>query len=125
MPVERAPADHGGLTIEVVLTEKGRESAVTYQTIRQAIMDRQCASALYEDYVRVFCPRTIGKDKSGTAVVAAFQYGGGCPGGLPRGGKWCCFRVSDIDLISITGDAWRTGTSGRRISWVTDVDVAS
>jgi hypothetical protein len=99
---------------------------VTYQIIRQAIMDRQCASALYEDYVRVFCPRTIGKDKSGTAVVTAFQYGGGCPGGLPLGGKWCCFRVSDLDLISITDDAWRIGTSsGRRTSWVTDVDVAS
>jgi hypothetical protein len=109
-----------------VSSNGGRESAVTYQIIRQAIMDRRCASALYEDYVRVFCPRTIGKDKSGTAVVAAFQYGGGCAGGLPLSGKWCCFRVSDIDLISITGDAWRAGTiGGTRTSWVTDVDVAS
>lgn len=104
----------------------GRESAVTYQIIRQAIVDRRCASALYEDYVRVFCPRTIGKDKTGTEIVAAFQYGGGCLGGLPLGGKWCCFRVSDIDLISITDDAWRTGTSSeKRNGWVTDIDVAS
>ena len=107
------------------LDAPGRESAVTYQIIRQAIVDRQCASALYEDYVRVFCPGTISKDELGTEVVVAFQYGGGYHGGLPLGGKWCCFRVSDIDLISITGDAWRMGTSGRRISWVTDVDVAS
>lgn len=123
------------LAIEVVATGKGAESTlagpegnptVTYQIIRQAIVDRQCASALYEDYVRVFCPRTIGRDDSGTAVVAAFQYGGGCPGGLPLGGIWCCFRVGDLDLISITDDGWRSGTSGgRHANWVTDVDVAS
>jgi len=64
--------------------------------------------------------------KAGTAVVAAFQYGGGCPGGLPLGGKWCCFHVSELDLISITGDAWRTGTAGGgRTNWVAEVDVAS
>ena len=56
--------------------------AVPYQLIRQAILDRRCASALYEDYIRVFCPRTIGKDKDGAAVVEAFQYGGGHPDGL-------------------------------------------
>lgn len=122
-------------SIEVVASAEGAESmlegpegnpTVTYQVIRQAIVDRQCASALYDGYVRVFCPRTIGKDKAGTAVVAAFQYGGGCPGGLPLGGKWCCFRVSELDLISITGDAWKTGTAGGgRANWVTDVDVAS
>ena len=88
-----------------------RESAVTYQVIRQAIVDRRCVNALYEDYVRVFCPRTIGKDKAGTEIVVAFQYGGGCPGGLPLSGKWCSFRVWDIDWISANDDEWRTGTS--------------
>jgi hypothetical protein len=55
--------------------------AVPYQLIRQSILDRRCARALHEDYVRVFRPRTIGKDKNGAAVVEAFQYGGGHPGG--------------------------------------------
>ena len=104
----------------------GRESAVTYQIIRQAIVDRRCVNALYEDYVRVFCPRTIGKDKAGTEIVVAFQYGGGCPGGLPLSGKWCSFRVCDIDWISANDDEWRTGTSaGKSNGWITDVDVAS
>jgi hypothetical protein len=82
--------------------------------------------ALYEDYVRVFCPRTIGKDKAGTEIVEAFQYGSGCPGGLPLGGKWCSFRVGDIDWIFTNGDEWRTGTSdGKRNGWIMDIDVAT
>jgi len=103
-----------------------RELAVTYQIIRQAIVDRRCLSALCEDYIRVFCPRTIGKDEAGTEIVEVFQYGGGCPGGLPFSGKWCSFRVSDIDCISINGDAWRAGVTGAsRTGWVADVDVTS
>jgi hypothetical protein len=53
--------------------EPAEGTVVPYQLIRQAILDRRCASALYEDYVRVFCPRTIGKDVNGAAVVEAFQ----------------------------------------------------
>jgi hypothetical protein len=99
--------------------------AVTYHIIRQAILDRRCISALYEDYIRVFCPRTIGKDREGADVVEAFQYGGGCPGGLSFGGKWFCFRVNGLDCISINGDAWRAGADGeRRRGWVADVDVS-
>jgi hypothetical protein len=99
--------------------------AVPYQLIRQAILDRRCASALYEDYIRVFCPRTIGKDKDGADVVEAFQYGGGHPGGLSLGGMWCCFQVSALAWISVNGDAWRTGADGERHSGVVDVDVSS
>ena len=68
------------------------EMAVPYQLIRQAILDRRCASALYEDYIRVFCPRTIGKDKDGADVVEAFQYGGGHPGGLSSGACGVAFE---------------------------------
>jgi hypothetical protein len=55
-------------------------------------LDRRCASALYEDYIRVFCPRTIGKDKDGADVVEAFQYGGGHPGGLSSGACGVAFE---------------------------------
>lgn len=99
---------------------------MTYQIIRQAIVDRRCASAFYKDYVRTFCPRAIGKDKSGREIVAVFQYGGGCAGGLPLDGKWSCFRVSAIDVISVTRDAWQTGSlRGRRGGWVRNIDVES
>jgi len=87
---------------------------VSYQLIRLAILDRRCASALYEDYIRVFCPRTIGKDISGAAVVDAFQYGGGHPDGLPSGGEWRCFDVDGLDWISVNGDAWRAGAEKER-----------
>ena len=107
------------------MTLNRKEMAVPYQLIRQAILDRRCASALYEDYIRVFCPRTIGKDKDGADVVEAFQYGGGHPGGLSLGGRWCCFQVSALDWISVNGDAWRTGADGERQSGVVDVDVSS
>jgi hypothetical protein len=100
--------------------------AVPYQLVRQAILDRRCASALYEDYIRVFCPRAIGKDKDGAAVVEAFQYGGGHPDGLSSGGTWCCFHVNGLDWISVNGDAWRTGGDSERHSdQVVDVDVSS
>jgi hypothetical protein len=99
---------------------------VPYQLIRQAILDRRCASALYEDYIRVFCPRTIGKDKNGAAVVEAFQYGGGHPDGLPSGGEWRCFDVDGLDWISVNGDAWHMGEeSERHGERVVDVDVSS
>jgi hypothetical protein len=100
--------------------------AMPYQFIRQAILHRRCASALYEDYIRVFCPRTLGKDKHGADVVEAFQYGGGHPGGLTFGGAWHCFNVSELHWISVNGDAWRTGADSERHSdWVVDVDVSS
>jgi hypothetical protein len=99
---------------------------VPYQLLRQAILDRRCASALYEDYVRVFCPRTIGKDKDGATVVEAFQYGGGRPGGLPSGGEWCCFNVNGLDWIFVNGDVWRLGAEKVRHSGrVVDVDISS
>ena len=97
-----------------------------YQLIRQAILDRRCASALHEDYVRVFCPRTIGKDKDGAAVVEAFQYDGGHPGGLSSGGEWCCFNVNGLDWISVNGDVWRLGAEKvRHGDRVVDVDISS
>ena len=103
-----------------------RKVVLPYQLIRQAILDRRCASALYQDYVRVFCPRTIGKDKDGAAVVEAFQYGGGRAGGLSSGGEWCCFDVNGLDWISLNGDAWRMGAEKERHSdSVVDVDVSS
>ena len=99
---------------------------MTYQHIRQAILDRRCASALYEGYVRVFCPRTIGTDKDGVVVVEAFQYGGGHPGGLSHGGVWCYFHVGQLDWISVNGDSWHTGGDRERHGdRVVDVDVSS
>jgi hypothetical protein len=100
--------------------------AVSYQLIREAILQRRCASALYGGYVRVFCPRTIGKDKRGADVVEAFQYGGGHPGGLSPGGAWCCFHVSGLDWISVNGDDWRHGADNERHRhWVVDIDLTS
>lgn len=50
-----------------------------YQFIRQAILHRCCASALYEDYIRVFCPGTLARTSTVPDVVEAFQYDGGHP----------------------------------------------
>jgi hypothetical protein len=83
---------------------RGEPAVTNYQLIREAIQDPRCLDATYENYLRYFCPHRLGKDKTGKEFVEAFQYGGGCSGGLPHGGKWCSFEVSALHAVRSNAD---------------------
>jgi hypothetical protein len=80
-----------------------------YQIIRDAIQDRACLTAHYEDYVRFFSPHALGKDSRGAPVVVAYQYAGGRRGGLPAGGDWATFYIAGLSNVERTSDKWLAG----------------
>jgi hypothetical protein len=84
------------------------------QIIRDAIKDRACLRAHYEDYVRFLWPHALGKDSSGAPVVVAYQYGGGRRGGLPVGGDWAIFHIDGLSNVERTSDEWRPGRLTRK-----------
>jgi hypothetical protein len=110
----------------VTLNGRGDLAVTNYQLIREAIQNRRCLDATYENYLRYFCPHRLGKDRTGKEIVEVFQYGGGCPGGLPYDGKWCSFEVSALHAVRSNADHWRIGVADRmRTDRVLDVDVSS
>src|SRR3954454_15474690 len=97
-----------------------------YQIIRDAIGDRVCLTAHYEDYVRYFSPHALGKDSSGAPVLVAYQYDGGRRGGLPAGGDWATFYLAGLSNIERTTDAWRPGPLIRKpVDVLKRVDIAA
>jgi hypothetical protein len=85
-----------------------------YQIIRDAIKDRACLTAHYEDYVRFFSPHALGNNSSGAPVVVAYQYGGGRKGGLPVGGDWATFYIDGLSNVQRNGNVWRPGRFTRK-----------
>src|SRR4051812_39655338 len=97
-----------------------------YEIIREAIQDRACLSAYYEDYVRFFSPYALGKDSRGAPILVAFQYEGGRRGGLPAGGDWATFYIAGLSKIERTSDTWRAGRMSRKpIDVFKHVDIAA
>src|SRR5436853_2245957 len=82
---------------------------MSYEIVRQAIVDRASLTATYDDYVRRFSPHIIGKNGTGVPVVIAFQYSGGKPGGLLVSGEWCRFLLSRLHYVRRNSDRWLEG----------------
>src|SRR5690349_16728994 len=80
-----------------------------YEIIRQAIRDRACLTADYEDYPRFFSPHELGYDSRGAPVVVAYQYEGGRRGGLPAGGDWATFYIAGLTNLERNTDSWHRG----------------
>jgi hypothetical protein len=100
---------------------------VPYQLIRDAIRDRACLTAHYEHYIRYFSPNALGKDSRHAPVVVTYQYGGGRPGGLPRGGDWACFDIAELSNLRRNADKWTGGrfTSPKPLHVLKYVDIAA
>jgi hypothetical protein len=97
-----------------------------YQTLRKAISERQSLTAIYDNYVRHFSPNVLGKDKSGSQRLLAYQYGGGRRGGLSVGGAWLCRPVDGLRAVRLNGDKWQAGTLvGRLAGCVVEIDVSA
>jgi hypothetical protein len=96
-----------------------------YALIRKAIVARESLTGLYDDYVRMFSPHIIGKDRDGQPAVLVFQYGGRERGGLPAGGEWQCFRVANLHAVRPNGDRWLVGPLyGKSIDCISEIDLS-
>lgn len=80
------------------------------ELLRDAILSRHAMTTVYRNYVRFFCPYSLGSDQAGRAVVVVFQYEGGKPGGLPQAGEWQVWNVAELhDLRQLDEPGGRYG----------------
>ncbi len=104
----------------------GGEGEMSYEVVRQAIVDRASLTANYEDYVRYFSPHAIGKLANGVPVVVAFQYDGGRKGGLPVSGAWCLFLLPRLHYVRRVSDRWMPGLAeGKPTDALAYIDIAA
>ena len=97
---------------------------MSYQVIRQAVLDRHCLTAVYEGRVRHFSPHAIGQSNDGKTNVMSYQYAGESSQPLPSDGQWRCFRVDGLSEVQTNNDPWRTRDDhSRPNSCVTRIDV--
>ena len=85
--------------------------SAAYQLLREAFQNRQSCYAIYDGYVRYFCPHVIGW-KQGTEQVLCWQYAGDSSRPLPPQGQWKCFTISKIGGLVTTDQRWRDGEPG-------------
>jgi hypothetical protein len=77
--------------------------------LRDAIRNRTCLTAVYENYVRYFCPCALGRTGEGVPAVVAFQYEGGAKGGMVHRGAWRLFLLHMLRDIRPNADVWCAG----------------
>jgi len=82
---------------------------MNHEVIRDAIISKRSVTAHDNGHVRRFSPHTLGSEADGEEVVIGYQYAGDRPGGLPRGGDWCCLLLAEIDDVQPNDDGWQTG----------------
>ncbi|HTR84981.1 MAG TPA: hypothetical protein VMI56_10920 [Reyranella sp.] len=80
-----------------------------HDVIRDAIISKRSVTAQENGYTRRFSPHKLGRESNGEDVVIGYQYAGDRPGGLPKGGDWCCLRLSSLDEVEPNGDEWVRG----------------
>lgn len=83
---------------------------LSYQVLRQAILDRKQVVCLYQGLVREVCPHVIGL-KRGKRHALVFQFAGQSSKGLPPGGEWRCLDVDSVVNAATRDGPWFTGDS--------------
>lgn len=86
---------------------------MSYNLLRQAIIDRKQVVCVYQGLPREVCPHAIGT-KRGERHVLVFQFGGQSSQGLPPDGQWRCMNPDEISGAIIQAGPWRTGSSHTR-----------
>jgi hypothetical protein len=93
----------------------------TYTIFRNAILDEQQVTCIYEGRHRELCPHIIGNNKSGEEVVLAWQFGGESSGALPQ---WRCLRVANVRDARRRAGQWHEGGSHRTTqTCVSEIDL--
>ena len=98
---------------------------MTYEILREAIVERRSLTCTYDGCIRFFSPHILGKSLDGRECVIGFQYAGKRSGEpLPDEGEWCCFVVEKISRLRLNGDRWVAGPlGGRSADWVHEIGV--
>lgn len=102
--------------------------SAAYNLVRQALVERQSITAMYDGHRRDLTPHVIGKAKDDAEQALFFQFGGGSRSGLPPGGMWRCLALDKLTQVAVLPDAgWHVGTSQgiRPQSCVVTIDVTS
>jgi len=82
-----------------------------YQLLRNALLNRTSCVALYDGYLRHFCPHVIGR-KDGVEQALCWQFAGESSRPLPPQGQWKCFTISKLSQLSTTSEPLRNGEAG-------------
>lgn len=82
---------------------------ITYEVLRQAIINKQQVYLEYNDLYRAVCPVIIGT-KNGKKRVLTFQFGGESSKGLPKGGAWRCMDVNKVKITEVRKGDWYVGS---------------
>lgn len=100
--------------------------SATYNLVRDALLNRQSITAMYDGYRRDLSPHLIGLNKNDEEQALFVQFGGGSKSGLPPGGSWRCMTLSKLSqVVVLTGAAWHDGVSAgiKPQSCVRTIDV--
>ena len=79
-----------------------------YAALRQAILDREQVSCMYQGHFRLCCPHTIGTT-NGVPLVLVYQFGGSSKSGLPPDGEWRCLDIPAMTQVRVHSGEWHTG----------------
>jgi len=85
------------------------QPTMSIDLIRDAVRNRTCLTAVYDDYVRYFCPYAVGRTADGVPAVIAFQYEGGAKGGTVEHGEWRLFLLHMLRDTRPNSDIWHCG----------------
>jgi hypothetical protein len=99
-----------------------------YNTVRQAIINRNIVSARYRGYMREMCPHVIGT-KNDRAQALLYQFAGESRNALKPDGSpdnWRCVRVDELSDVSVrkAEGEWHTAPNfSARQTCVDEIDV--
>ena len=98
-------------------------SSPAYELFRRAILERKQIICRYRQFYRETCPYTLGY-RDGQEKALVFQFAGVSSQGLPPGGEWRCFFLSEVREPRIRDGPWHGGGShSRPQTCVEDIDV--
>jgi hypothetical protein len=88
-------------------------ASATYQVFRQAILNKQQVTCMYNGLYREICPHTLGHT-SGREQALSFQFAGQSSKGLPPSGEWRCMKLDDVVNAKIKDGPWYTADDHSR-----------
>ncbi len=99
----------------------------TYDTIRQAVINKQQVFATYDGHFRHLCPHVIGT-KNGRQQALFYQFGGTSSSGPIEPeyspANWRCIPIHGLLNVSVKDGEWHTApTHTKRQTCVDSIDV--
>ena len=100
--------------------------ATTYETIRQAIINKDQVTAMYDGHYREMCPHVIGT-KQGRPQTLFYQFAGTSKSGLDPSGSprnWRCIHIAGLSNVATRKGPWHTAPNhSRPQTCVDEIDV--